>query len=174
MYVSTVFSCQMLYLPYTDLWTVTNLVTFEFFHKRSLFISLEENLRDFSLNKSDPSGTGLSLWKIRHEIAKDKTLSHKANPQDKHLTLSLTVSIISMLFNANGERTPYKSISSSWAGKKIVKTFCLVLLNEEMALLKLVTLRSEESSPSSAAAILAINSSGSGRHLGANRNVTHF
>ena len=55
-------------------------------------------------------------------------------------------------------------------GEKIgKKTFCLVLLNEEMALLKLVTLRSEESSPSSVAAILAINSSGSGRHLGAKR-----
>ena len=49
--------------------------------------------------------------------------------------------------------------------KKIIQTFCLVLLKEDMALLKLVTLRSDESSPSSVAAILAINSSGSGRHL---------
>ena len=50
--------------------------------------------------------------------------------------------------------------------KMIIQTFCLVLLKEDMALLKLVTLRSDESSPSSVAAILAINSSGSGRHLG--------
>ena len=55
------------------------------------------------------------------------------------------------------------------------KTFCLVLLNEDMALLKLVTLRSEESSPSSVAAIFAINSSGSGRHLGERRDMLkHF
>lgn len=60
-------------------------------------------------------------------------------------------------------------------GEKIgKKTFCLVLLNEEMALLKLVTLRSEESSPNSVAAIFAINSSGSGRHLGAKRYVLNI
>ena len=46
-----------------------------------------------------------------------------------------------------------------------VQTFCFVLLNEEIALLKLVTLKSEESRPNSVAVILASNSSGSGRHL---------
>ena len=47
----------------------------------------------------------------------------------------------------------------------VAKTFCFVLLNEEIALLKLVTLKSEESRPNSVAVILASNSSGSGRHL---------
>ena len=45
------------------------------------------------------------------------------------------------------------------------QTFCFVLLNEEIALLKLVTLKSEESRPNSVAVILASSSSGSGRHL---------
>ena len=52
--------------------------------------------------------------------------------------------------------------------EKVLKThpaFCFVLLNEEIALLKLVTLKSEESRPNSVAVILASNSSGSGRHL---------
>ena len=83
------------------------------------------------------------------------------------------MSIISLLFNANGERTPYKSIYSV-EKEKLGETFCFVLLNEEIALLKLVTLRSEESSPSSVAAIFAISSSGSGRHLGANRTRYTF
>ena len=51
----------------------------------------------------------------------------------------------------------------SWHGGG--QTFCFVLLNEEIALLKLVTLKSEESRPNSVAVILASNSSGSGRHL---------
>ena len=58
--------------------------------------------------------------------------------------------------------------------EKLGETFCFVLLNEEIALLKLVTLRSEESSPSSVAAIFAISSSGSGRHLDANRTCYTF
>ena len=61
-----------------------------------------------------------------------------------------------------------------WRRKSIDKTFCFVLLNEEIALLKLVTLRSEESSPSSVAAIFAISSSGSGRHLDANRGMLYI
>ena len=106
-----------------------------------------------------------SLLRIRQDLAKDKTLN--INPHS-HIVHNL------LAFQCKWRENSLQINIIEWRAKKLGKTFCLVLLNEEIALLKLVTLRSEESSPSSVAAIFAISSSGSGRHLGASKACYTF
>ena len=69
----------------------------------------------FSCERPTFSRTGLqNRSKTQQDIVKDKLalLSHIFRPQNKNpIYSSLTLSIISMLFTANGERTPYKSTS---------------------------------------------------------------
>ena len=80
----------------------------------TLLIDIGTN-KVFSCERPTFSGTGLqNQSKTNQDIVKDKLvlLSHIFRPQNKNpIYSSLTLSIISMLFTANGERTPYKSTS---------------------------------------------------------------